>query len=143
VVSFDETVNMRETKVRVPFIPYVQGRNDYTDGDNRKYGFAIHNTSNNASDSGEASYAARRTDGISAHLYADADSVTQSIDTEDKTGHAGSGHGNENAISIEITGANGKSRDWWLANVAWDLLGRVIAYRTSRASRSGAPRWPR
>ena len=114
--------------MRVPFIPYVQGRNDYTDRDGRKYGIAIHNTSNDASDTGEASYATRRTDGVSAHLYADIDSVTQSIDTDDKTGHAGSPEGNENAISIEFVGGNGKSREWWLANIAWGLVGRVIAY---------------
>jgi N-acetyl-anhydromuramyl-L-alanine amidase AmpD len=113
--------------MRVPGIPYVQGRNDYTDGDNRKFGFAIHNTSNDASDTGEASYATRRTDGTSSHFYTDADSVTQSIDTDDKTGHAGSSTGNENAISVEITGANGKTRAWWLANVAWEKLAAVLA----------------
>jgi N-acetyl-anhydromuramyl-L-alanine amidase AmpD len=113
--------------VKVPFIPYVQGRNDYTDGDEVKYGIAIHNTSNDASDTGEATYATRRTDGVSAHFYVDADSATQSIDTDDKTGHAGSAYGNENAISVEITGANGWSRAQWLANVAWNTLGRVLA----------------
>lgn len=111
----------------VPGIRFVQGANDYADGDGRKYGIAIHNTSNDASDEGEAAYAARRTDGVSSHLYCDADSVTQSIDTNDKCGHAGSAYGNENAIAVEITGANGMSRDWWLANVAWDKLGAVLA----------------
>mgnify|MGYP001618059296 FL=1 len=53
--------------------------------------------------------------------------MTQSLDTGDKAGHAGSAAGNENAISVEITGANGETRDWWLANVAWDKLGRVLA----------------
>ena len=113
--------------MKVAFIPYVQGRNDYTDGDHLKYGIAIHNTSNDASDEAEASYATRRTDGVSSHFYADADSVTQSVDTADKVGHAGSANGNENAVCVEITGSNGKSREWWLANVAWDLLGQVLA----------------
>jgi len=114
--------------MRVPGIPYVQGRNDYTDVDGRKYGIAIHNTANDASDEGEAAYATRRTDGISSHFYCDADSVIQSIDTDDRVGHAGSAIGNENAIAVEITGGNGMSRAWWLANVAWDKLGWVLAY---------------
>jgi len=113
--------------VKIPFIPYVQGRNDYTDGDGFKYGIAVHNTSNDASDTGEASYATRRTDGISSHLYGDADSVTQSLDTDDRAGHAGSAEGNGNAIAWEFTGANGKSREWWLANINWPLVGRVNA----------------
>lgn len=113
--------------MRVPFIPYVQGLNDYTDGDGRKYGLAFHNTSNDASDTGEALYATRRTDGIGSHFYGDADSFTQSIDTADRVGHAGSREGNENAICFELTGANGWSRAQWLANIAWPLLGRVAA----------------
>lgn len=111
----------------VPGIPFVQGANDYDDRDGVKFGIAIHNTSNDATDSGEASYATWRPDGTSSHLYADADSVTQSLDTDDKAGHAGSSTGNENAIAVEITGTNGKTRDWWLANVAWDKLGQVLA----------------
>lgn len=114
--------------MRVPGIPYVQGKNDYTDFDGRKYGIAIHNTSNDASDEGEAAYAKRRTDGVSSHFYVDDDSITQSIDTDDRVGHAGSKTGNDNAIAVEITGGNGKSRDWWLANVAWDKLGWTLAY---------------
>ncbi len=113
--------------MRVAGIPYVQGRNDYADGDARKYGIAIHNTSNDASDSGEASYARRRPDGTSSHFYVDGDSVTQSIDTHDRAGHAGSTHGNDHGIAVEITGANGWSRDRWLRSVAWDKLGAVLA----------------
>jgi len=112
----------------VPGIAFVQGRNDYPDGDGRKYGIAIHNTSNDASDEAEAAYATRRTDGVSSHFYVDDDSVTQSLDTESRAGHAGSRIGNENALCFELTGANGKTRDWWLANIAWTELGRVIAY---------------
>jgi N-acetyl-anhydromuramyl-L-alanine amidase AmpD len=113
--------------MRVSGITYVQGRNSYDDRDGKKFGIAIHNTSNNASDAGEASYAKRRPDGVSSHLYADADSVTQSLDTSKRAGHAGSTIGNENAIAVEITGGNGKSRAWWLANVDWDQLGVVLA----------------
>jgi hypothetical protein len=113
--------------MRVPGIPFVQGRNRYRDGDARKYGIAIHNTSNNASDTAEASYATRRPDGVSSHFYVDGDSITQSIDTYDRAGHAGSTHGNDHGISVEITGANGWSRDQWLRGVAWDKLGRVLA----------------
>jgi hypothetical protein len=113
---------------RIPGVRYVQGRNDYRDSDGHHYGIAIHNTSNDASDEGEASYAQHRTDGTSATLYVDNDSVTQSIALTDKTGHAGSHEGNENAISVEITGTNGKSRAWWLANVAWDKLGDALGW---------------
>ena len=113
---------------KIPGIPFVAGRNDYTDVDGRKYGIAIHNTSNNASDEAEASYATRRTDGVSSHLYVDKDSVTQSMDTKVRAGHAGSREGNENAIAVEITGGNGMSRGWWLANVAWDKLGKALGW---------------
>jgi hypothetical protein len=113
--------------VKVSGIPYVQGRNSYSDKDGIKYGIAIHNTSNNASDEAESSYATRRTDGVSSHFYCDKDSVTQSLDTAAKAGHAGSTNGNENAIAVEITGANGWSRAQWLTSVAWDQLGRVLA----------------
>lgn len=108
-------------------IRFVQGRNDYTDVDGRKFAIAIHNTSNNASDEGELAYATWRQDGVSSHFYADDDSVSQSLDTADKAGHAGSTHGNENAISVEITGANGWSRQQWLSNVDWVELGAVLA----------------
>lgn len=111
----------------VPGIQFVQGRNDYADSDGRKYGICIHNTSNDATAEGEASYATRRTDGTSSHFYVDADSVVQSLDTASKAGHAGSTNANENAISVEITGTNEKTREWWLANVAWTELGRVLA----------------
>lgn len=113
--------------MRVPFIPFVQGRNDYDDTDGAKYGLAWHNTSNNASDTAEAAYGARRTDGVSSHFYVDQDSATQSIDTADRCGHAGSKNGNENAVCFELTGANGWTRAQWLANIEWDLLGRVAA----------------
>lgn len=114
--------------MRVAGIPYVQGRNDYTDWDGKHFAIAIHNTSNNASDSDEASYARRRTDGTSAHLYVDHDSVTQSLSLTDRAGHAGSEQGNDNAIAVEITGANGWSREKWLRSVAWDKLGRALAW---------------
>lgn len=114
--------------MKVPGIKFVQGLNDYDDADDKHFAFAIHNTSNDASDEGEAAYATRRPDGISSHFYADDDSVTQSLDTNDKAGHAGSKEGNENAIAWEFTGANGKSRDWWLANINWDEVARVMAY---------------
>lgn len=114
--------------MRIPGITYHQGRNSYSDRDGVHYGLAIHNTSNTASDESEASYADHRTDGTSSHFYCDRDSVTQSLDTNAKAGHAGSSNGNENAIAFEITGTNDKSRDWWLSNVAWSQLGYVIAY---------------
>lgn len=114
--------------MRIPGIRYVQGRNSYSDPDHLHYGIAIHNTSNDASASNEASYATRRTDGTSSHFYVDDNDVVQSLDTDAKAGHAGSAHGNNHAIAIEITGTNAKSRAWWLANVAWAELGKTIAH---------------
>lgn len=113
--------------MRVSGIPYIQGRNSYSAADGTKYGIAIHNTSNSASAEAEASYATRRTDGVSSHFYCDADSVIQSLDTAARAGHAGSRTGNEHAVAVEITGVNGWSRETWLANVAWDKLGQVLA----------------
>ena len=108
-------------------MPYVQGRNAYVDADGTKYGIAIHNTSNDASAEAEASYATRRTDRVSAHLYCDRDSVIQSLDTDSKAGHAGSSIGNENAVAVEITGFNSWPRSTWLDSVAWDKLGAALA----------------
>lgn len=113
---------------KIPGVRFVPGRNNYADSDGKHFGIAIHNTSNDASDEGEAAYARHRTDGVSAHLYVDRDSVTQSLLLTAKSGHAGSRNGNENAISVEITGTNGKSRAWWLANVAWDRLGDSLGW---------------
>ena len=113
--------------MRITGVPYVQGVNAYADQDGRKYGIAIHNTSNDASAEAEASYATRRPDRVSAHLYCDHDSVIQSLDTDSKAGHAGSSTGNENAVAVEITGFNHWSRDYWLAHVAWSKLGAALA----------------
>lgn len=114
--------------MRIPGVPFVPGRNDYPDRDGRHYGIAIHNTSNDASDSAEASWAQRRPDGVSSHLYVDRDSVTQSLDLTARAGHAGSREGNDHAIAVEITGGNGVSRAWWLDNVAWTKLGLALAW---------------
>lgn len=88
---------------------------------------AIHNTSNDATAEGEASYAKRRADTVSSHYYVDNNSLLQSLDTDLRAYHAGSTTGNSYAIAYEITGTNGKSRSWWLGNVAWALLARQIA----------------
>jgi N-acetyl-anhydromuramyl-L-alanine amidase AmpD len=111
--------------MRVSGTPYRQGRNSY--GDTTKFAIAIHNTSNDASAADEASYASRRTDGTSAHLYCDATTVVQSLDTRAKAGHAGSDSGNTYAIAVEITGSNGWTRDRWLRSVAWGKLGAALA----------------
>lgn len=113
--------------MRVPGIPYVQGRNGYSDSDGTKTGIAIHNTSNDATAEQEASYATRRTDGISAHFYVDSNSIVQSLDTNARAGHAGSSEGNQNAVAVEITGVNAWTRQQWLDRVAWDKLGAVLA----------------
>ncbi|MEV0326426.1 N-acetylmuramoyl-L-alanine amidase [Micromonospora echinospora] len=113
--------------MKVPGVPFVQGRNAYDDRDGRKFGIAIHATDNTASAEAESVYATRRTDGVSSHFYVDADSVVQSLDTTARAGHAGSSTGNENAIAVEITGRSSSSRQWWLENVAWDRLAEVLA----------------
>lgn len=114
--------------MRVPGIPYIQGRNSYTDADGTKYGIAIHNTSNDASARNEAAYAQNRTDGVSSHFYVDRIEVIQSLDLLARAGHAGSKNGNENGIAVEITGVNGWSRSTWLANVNWVVLGSTLAW---------------
>lgn len=111
----------------MPGIPFIAGRNDYPDKDGKKYAIAIHNTSNNATARAEANYARTRSDGVSAHFYVDKTEIIQSIDTKYRTGHAGSTQGNENAISVEITGVNGWSRAQWLNGVSWAKLGNVLA----------------
>jgi N-acetyl-anhydromuramyl-L-alanine amidase AmpD len=114
--------------VLIPGIPYIQGRNAYSDRDSRKYGIAIHCTANTASARAEASYATRRTDGVSGHFYVDDVEVIQSLDTRARAGHAGSVEGNDHAIAVEITGLVSWSRAKWLKSVAWDKLGRVLAH---------------
>lgn len=114
--------------MRIPNVKYVQGRNSYDDKDDWKYGVAIHNTSNDASAADEASYATRRTDGVSAHLYVDDREIIQSIDLLARTGHAGSNNGNEHAVSVEVTGLNSWSRDKWLKSVNWSALGSALAW---------------
>jgi N-acetyl-anhydromuramyl-L-alanine amidase AmpD len=113
--------------MRVTGIPYIQGKNAYSDPDGTKFGIAIHNTSNTASAEAEASYATRRTDGLSSHFYCDNDSIIQSLDTTSRAGHAGSSEGNNHAVAVEITGVNGWSRTQWLNNVAWSRLGSALA----------------
>jgi hypothetical protein len=114
--------------MRIPGVKYVQGRNSYDDRDDTKYGIAIHNTSNTASAANEASYATRRTDGVSAHIYVDGTELIQSIDLLARTGHAGSSNGNENAVSVEITGLNSWTRQQWLDRVNWSALGSALAW---------------
>lgn len=107
------------------------GRNYSRDSDGRpvytrKKIIVIHNTSNDASDTNEASYAKRRTDGVSSHYYVDHNSITQSLDTDWRAWHVGSNEGNSTGISYEITGSNAKSRQWWIDNVYWRGLAAQI-----------------
>lgn len=131
MLDHDTTVGWVSVVI-VPGINYVKGRNYTKDSKGNpvkteKFGIAVHNTSNNASDEREASYATRRTDSVSSHFYMDDDSVTQSLDTDWRAWHSGSTNGNSYSISLEFTGGNGKSRSWWLANIAWDKVGEVLA----------------
>lgn len=111
----------------VPGIPFIKGRNSSVDRDGRKFGIAIHNTSNDASARNEALYAARREDAVSGHFYVDDIEIFQSLDTSVVSWHAGSDHGNQNAISVEITGVNSWTEAEWHSNVAWDALGAMLA----------------
>lgn len=103
------------------------GRNHRKEYNDKKY-IVIHNTSNDASAENEASYAKRRTDGVSSHYYVDSNSIVQSLDTDWRAQHVGSDEGNDHGISYEITGTNSKSRSWWLGNVAWDKLRKQLQY---------------
>lgn len=111
--------------MRVPGVRFVQGRNRY--GTSTKYAIAFHATANTAAAANEAAYATRRTDGTSAHSYVDNVELIQSLDTDDRAGHAGSTQGNTYAIAVEITGQNSWSRAKWLSSVAWDKLGAWLA----------------
>lgn len=112
--------------MKVDDVPFVQGRNARSPA-TPKYAIAIHNTSNNAPAASEALYAKRREDGIGAHFYGDGRSVIQSIDTSYYCWHAGSSNGNHNAVAVELTGTNPKTRQWWIDNIAWDKLGSALA----------------
>lgn len=100
--------------------------NRYGSNKTTKKWIVIHNTSNDAPASNEASYAKRRTDSVSSHYYVDGERIIQSLNTDYRAFHVGSVTGNAGGIAYEITGTNAKSRSWWLANVRWDLLAAQI-----------------
>lgn len=87
----------------------------------------IHNTANDATALQEAAYAQRRTDGTSSHYYADNVDLIQSLNTKYGANHVASTTGNRHGISYEITGTNGKSRQWWMDNVAWAKVAQSMA----------------
>lgn len=112
-----------------PDLPYVGPPMHYRSGrPGTPKWVVIHNTSNArlASAEAEASYATHRPDSVSSHYYCDRDSLVHSLRTSDTAFHAGGNPGNPYGIAYEVTGQNGLSRDWWLANVAWDLLARQV-----------------
>lgn len=91
----------------------------------KKLYIAIHNTSNDASPANEASYAKNRTDSVSSHFYADANTVVQSLDTAYDAWHAGSSWGNQKAIAFELVGTNGSSDAYWRKVI--DRVAPIIA----------------
>ncbi|HEY8534539.1 MAG TPA: peptidoglycan recognition family protein [Micromonospora sp.] len=111
--------------MKVPGIPFIQGRNRY--GTSTKYAIAVHCTANTAPARNEAEYAARRTDGVSAHFFIDDREVIQSLDTNDIAGHAGSTQGNTYAIAVEFTGLATWSRAKWMSSIAWEKTAEVFA----------------
>lgn len=111
----------------IPGLLFMQGRTQRTPS--TKYGVAIHATDNArlASARDEATYATRRTDSIGSHLYTDKRETIQSHDTRFGVNHAGSGHGNNNAVAVEVVGTTSKSRQWWIDNTHWESLGYALA----------------
>lgn len=113
--------------MRIKGIPYLQGAAGKSSTVS-KTGVAIHATANpKASAENEAVYAARRDDGIGAHVFYDADSGVMSCDTVQRVGHAGSNNGNLNAVAVELTGANAWTRQQWIDRLAWSLIGDGLA----------------
>lgn len=95
-----------------------------TSGASKRY-IAIHNTANDATPAGEASYAKRRTDSVSSHFYADPVTVIQSLDTKLDAWHAGSRKGNREAIAWELVGTNSWSEGYWRKVI--DRIAPVVA----------------
>lgn len=90
-------------------IPYVQGRN-YGPVRTQTQMIVIHATQNDASAEAEASYAARRTDGVSSHFYTDNDSTVQSLDTA-VVAYGCHPTGNSRSVQFELCGFSGKITD--------------------------------
>ncbi|SCL42193.1 hypothetical protein GA0074692_6703 [Micromonospora pallida] len=92
----------------------------------------------------EASYATRRTDGVGSPSTSTGTRSSSRWTPGRGAGHAGSSTGNENGISVEITGRVSASRQWWLANVAWDRLAEVLRWSAgSTTSHPAGPPWPK
>lgn len=87
-------------------------RNYSDDGHSRMYAL-IHNTANDATPAEEASYAKRRTDGVSCHVVADPSTVLQILDLDLDAHHVGSAWGNGRAIAFELVGRNSWSTAYW------------------------------
>jgi len=113
--------------MKVPGIPYIQGRNYAANPAGRHYGIAVHCTASTATARQEAAYATRRTDGIGSHFYVDGVEAIQSIDTIYKVNHAGSANGNNNAICLEQTGRNDWTREHWLSAINWGQMSYALA----------------
>jgi len=113
--------------MRVPGIPYIQGRNYATNPAGRHYGIAVHCTASTATARQEADYATRRTDGIGSHFYVDGVEAIQSVDTIYKVNHAGSANGNNNAICLEQTGRTDWTREHWLSAINWGQMSYALA----------------
>ncbi len=118
---------------RYPQAPYIGPPKGYGHRNNKdartvKRGIAIHATANTGSDTNEANYATHRTDDTSSHFYVDVDSVTQSLDTSLVAWHSGSERGNDDAISIEITGQIDWSYNRWMQAVDWPELVALVVW---------------
>lgn len=94
---------------RYPDLPYVQAKN-YGPPRSLTQMVVIHATANTASAEAEAAYAARRTDGVSAHFYVDGDSAIQALDTA-VIAYGCFPTGNSRSVQFELCGLNNQITD--------------------------------
>lgn len=87
-------------------------RNYSNSGRSRMYAL-IHATANDATAAEEASYAKRRTDGVSCHVVADEGVALQILDLDLDAHHVGSAWGNSRALAFELRGKNSWSTAYW------------------------------
>jgi N-acetyl-anhydromuramyl-L-alanine amidase AmpD len=84
-----------------------------------------------------AAYDQRRTDEVSAHFYADADSAVQCVRTTDEA-HTAAGRGNDIGIHIEVCGRAGQTSAQWN-----DAASRATIERLAGLCRTLLGKYPR
>lgn len=114
---------MSDTKSRLD-LPYIQAAGD---GGLRSMTqmIVIHATDNTASAEAEASYASRRTDDVSCHVFVDDDSAVQALPLD----HVAWGCfpiGNSRSIQLELCGRSGSLSAATIARAA-GIVARIVA----------------